>query len=89
MNLEQLNLKDQTYQKLLQINNNSNYKFKFIDAIKNELEEFTVVNNKYIVNIICNMLSTNDISFDILDVLINTLILNNNEGTNFCKKLIN
>jgi hypothetical protein len=89
MNLEQLNLKDQTYQKLLQINNNSNYKFKFIDAIKNELEEFTVVNNKYIVNIICNMLSTNDISFDILDILINTLILNNKEGTNFCKKLIN
>lgn len=89
MNLEQLNIKDKTYQKLLQINNNSNYKFKFIDAIKKELEDFTVVNNKYIVNIICNMLSSNDISFDILDILINTLIINNKEGTDFCKKLIN
>lgn len=88
MNLEHLNLKDKIYQKLLQINN-SNYKFKFIDAIKQEIENFTIVNNKYIVNIICNMLSSNEISFNILDILINTLIINNKEGINFCKKLIN
>lgn len=90
MNLELLDLKFKSCKKLLQIYNNTNYKYQYIDAIKKEIEEFKTVGNKEIVTVICDMLLPNNITYHItsFDGLIHNLILNNNEGVIFCKKLI-
>jgi hypothetical protein len=90
MNLELLDLKLKTCQKLLQIYNNKYYKYQYVDAIKKELENLTVTSNKEIVTIICDMLISNDISYNIIsfDGLVHNIILSNNEGCDFCRKLI-
>lgn len=89
MDLELLDLKLKTCQKILQIYNNQHYKYQYIDAIRKEIENFSI-SNKEVINIICDMLLSKDITYHIIsfDGLIHNLILNNTEGCDFCKKLI-